>query len=62
MNNIHHQAGEPSVTPHDRVESKDGMKVKLLLGTKEGQVGQVVVLNWQKAQREIAAGRAESKE
>jgi hypothetical protein len=42
----------------DMAESGDGVKVRLLAGTKRGVVGQTVVLAWQSAQAEIAAGRA----
>jgi hypothetical protein len=56
--NTHAQSGRT----RDEAEGHDGMKVKLLAGTKRGQVGQVVILNWQAAQAEIAAGRAVTQE
>ena len=51
MNNGHEQAGPASVTPHARVESPDGLKVKL-------KSGEIVIMSTSAAQQEIAAGRA----
>ena len=62
MNNIHHQAGEASVTSNARVEAKDGMLVRLLPGTKRGQAGQIVTLSRQTALAEIQKGFAVSLE
>ena len=46
----------------DEAEAFDGMKIKLLAGTKRGQVGQVVVLSRQSALAEIQKGFAVSLE
>lgn len=46
----------------DEAEALDGMKVKLLAGTKRGMPGQIVVLSRQSALAEINKGLAVSQE
>jgi hypothetical protein len=43
-------------------EKNDGMKVKLVVATPHGQAGEIVILSYQVALHEIAAGRAISQE
>jgi hypothetical protein len=58
MINEFYQAGSAHITPKDRVESPDCMKVKLLVGGDHGSVGEIVILSYQPALAAIAAGRA----